>query len=77
MTGWAVRTFLTMLVVIDPVGLVPMFLALAGSRDTLCRREYTALPPLPPVLREPYSPAPSAPPVSCVPRTHAFAPRQG
>lgn len=38
MTGLAVRTFLTMLVVIDPVGLVPMFLALAGTRDTLDRR---------------------------------------
>jgi len=37
-TGLAVRTFLTMLVVIDPVGLVPMFLALAGERDTLDRR---------------------------------------
>jgi len=37
-TGLAVRTFLTMLVVIDPLGLVPMFLALAGSRDTLDRR---------------------------------------
>jgi len=37
-TGLAVRTFLTMLVVIDPVGLVPMFLALAGTRDTLDRR---------------------------------------
>ena len=38
MTGLAVRTFLTMLVVIDPVGLVPMFLALAGTRDALDRR---------------------------------------
>ena len=38
MTGLAIRTFLTMLVVIDPVGLVPMFLALAGERDTLDRR---------------------------------------
>ena len=38
MTGLAVRTFLTMLVVIDPVGLVPMFLALAGSRDVPGRR---------------------------------------
>jgi len=37
-TGLAVRTFLTMLVVIDPVGLVPMFLALAGTRDALDRR---------------------------------------
>jgi len=34
----AIRTFLTMLVVIDPVGLVPMFLALAGSRDVHDRR---------------------------------------
>jgi len=38
MTGLAIRTFLTMLVVIDPVGLVPMFLALAGEKDTLDRR---------------------------------------
>src|SRR5882762_10376163 len=30
-TGLAIRTFLTMLVVIDPIGLVPMFLALAGE----------------------------------------------
>src|SRR5882672_8475510 len=37
-TGLAVRTFLTMLVVIDPIGLVPMFLALAGDRDAAEQR---------------------------------------
>ena len=33
MTGLVVRTFLTMFVVLDPIGLVPMFLALVGERD--------------------------------------------
>jgi multiple antibiotic resistance protein len=37
-TGLAVRTFLTMLVVIDPIGLVPMFLALAGERNAAEQR---------------------------------------
>lgn len=38
MTGLAIRTFLTMFVVIDPIGLVPMFLALAGGRDAAEKR---------------------------------------
>ncbi len=38
MTGLAIRTFLTMLVVIDPIGLVPMFLALAGERNAAEQR---------------------------------------
>ena len=38
MTGLAIRTFLTMLVVIDPLGLVPMFLALAGERPAADQR---------------------------------------
>jgi len=37
-TGLAIRTFLTMLVVIDPLGLVPMFLALAGERPAADQR---------------------------------------
>jgi len=38
MTALAVRSFLTMLVVVDPVGLVPMFLALASDRSPIERR---------------------------------------
>jgi len=38
LSGLAIRTFLTMLVVIDPIGLVPMFLALAGDRPAAEQR---------------------------------------
>ena len=38
MTALAVKSFLTMLVVVDPVGLVPMFLALAADRSPAERR---------------------------------------
>jgi MarC family membrane protein len=38
MTALALRSFLTMLVVVDPVGLVPMFLALAADRSSIERR---------------------------------------
>ncbi|HEU5181015.1 MAG TPA: MarC family protein [Candidatus Polarisedimenticolia bacterium] len=38
MTALALQSFLTMLVVVDPIGLVPMFLALASDRTALERR---------------------------------------
>jgi multiple antibiotic resistance protein len=38
MTALALQSFLTMLVVVDPIGLVPMFLALASDRSALERR---------------------------------------
>ena len=38
MTALAIQSFLTMLVVVDPVGLVPMFLALAADRTPVERR---------------------------------------
>ncbi|MCI0568989.1 MAG: MarC family protein, partial [Acidobacteria bacterium] len=37
MTTLALKSFLTMLVVVDPVGLVPMFLALAADRSSIDR----------------------------------------
>lgn len=33
MTDLALRTFLTMFVILDPIGIVPMFIALVGERD--------------------------------------------
>jgi multiple antibiotic resistance protein len=38
MTGLAVQTFLTMLVILDPIGLAPLFAALAGRRTEGERR---------------------------------------
>jgi multiple antibiotic resistance protein len=38
MVDLAVRTFLTMFVILDPVGVVPMFVALAGDREKRERR---------------------------------------
>jgi multiple antibiotic resistance protein len=37
-TSFAVRTFLTLFVVMDPIGLGPLFLALAGNRPAADRR---------------------------------------
>ena len=38
MLDLAVRTFLTMFVILDPIGVVPMFMALAGEREAAERR---------------------------------------
>ncbi len=42
MTGFAIRSFLTLFVVLDPVGLAPFFLALTAGRSTADRDRIAA-----------------------------------